>query len=123
MYGHPLLKGCSFTFTPQSMAGAKQPPLLGQKCYGVNLSTIPLSELEQWDRIHLEYVIDAYQKLPDEETFFGSRAHFFDLLMGTKRIRQMIISGASERKIRKTWQKDVKRFLHLRKPYLIYKSH
>lgn len=120
MYGHPLLKGYSFTFTPQSMPGAKQPPLLGQKCYGVNLSTIPLSELEQWDRIHLEYVIDAYRNLSDENTFFGSRAHFFDLLMGTKRIREMIVSGASEREIRKTWHKDVKRFLRLRKPYLIY---
>ncbi len=120
MYGHPLLKGYSFTFTPQSMPGAKQPPLLGQKCYGVNLSTIPLSELEQWDRIHLEYVIDAYRNLSDENTFFGSRAHFFDLLMGTKRIREMIVSGASEREIRKTWHKDVERFLRLRKPYLIY---
>ena len=120
MYGHPMLQGCTFTFTPQSMPGAKNPPLLGEECRGVDLTSIPMEEIERWDRIHLEYVIDAYQKMGERSDFFGKRARFFDLLMGTPRVREMIIDGASEQKIRRTWQSDLKRYLKQRKPYLLY---
>ncbi len=120
MYGHPRLTGCSFTFIPRSMPGAKQPPLLGQECHGVDLSSLPLAELERWDRIHLEYVLDAYRRMPDEGTFFGHRARFFDLLMGTPCVRQMIVAGASERQIRRTWQTGLRQYLRQRKPYLLY---
>lgn len=120
MYGHPTLQGCSFTFTPRSMPGAKNPPLLGEECQGVDLTSIPMQEIEQWDRIHLEYVIDAYQRMSNKENFFGKRARFFDLLMGTTRVREMITQGATCQQIRRTWQSDVKRFLRQRKPYLLY---
>ena len=120
MYGHPSLTGCRFTFTPRSVPGAKNPPLLGEECQGVNLSTLPLSQLERWDRLHLEYVLDAYRRMPDKEEFFGPRAHFFDLLMGTPRVRQMIQAGASERQIRRTWRRALHRYMRQRKPYLLY---
>lgn len=120
MYGHPTLQGCSFTFTPRSMPGAKNPPLLGEECQGVDLTSIPMQEIEQWDRIHLEYVIDAYQRMSDKENFFGKRARFFDLLMGTTRVREMITQGDTCQQIRRTWQSDIKRFLRQRKPYLLY---
>lgn len=120
MYGHPTLQGCSFTFTPRSMPGAKNPPLLGEECQGVDLTSIPMQKIEQWDRIHLEYVIDAYQRMSDKENFFGKRARFFDLLMGTTRVREMITQGATCQQIRRTWQSDIKRFLRQRKPYLLY---
>ena len=38
VYGHPDYKGSNYSFTPQSISGAKNPPLLGKKCYGVDLS-------------------------------------------------------------------------------------
>ena len=79
-----------------------------------------MDEIERWDRIHLEYVIDAYQKMGERSEFFGKRARFFDLLMGTPRVREMIIKGASEQEIRRTWQSDLKRYLKQRKPYLLY---
>ncbi|MGN0233861.1 MAG: exo-beta-N-acetylmuramidase NamZ domain-containing protein [Bacteroidaceae bacterium] len=120
MYGHPMLEGCSYTFTPRSMPGAKNPPLLGEECHGVDLTSIPMEEIERWDRIHLEYVIDAYQRMRDKKHFFGKRARFFDLLMGTTRVREMIASGASCQEIRHTWQSDVRQFLRQRKPYLLY---
>lgn len=120
MYGHPTLQGCSFTFTPRSMPGAKNPPLLGEECQGVDLTSIPMQEIEQWDRIHLEYVIDAYQRMSNKKNFFGKRARFFDLLMGTTRVREMITQGATCQQIRRTWQSDIKRFLRQRKPYLLY---
>ncbi len=120
MYGHPSLVECRFTFTPRSMPGAKNPPLLGEECHGVNLSTLPLRRLGRWDRIHLEYVLDAYRRMPDKDNFFGPRAHFFDLLMGTPRVRQMIQAGASERQIRRTWSKGLRQYKRQRKPYLLY---
>ena len=103
------------------MPGAKNPPLLNQECRGVDLSALPMDKLERWDRIHLEYVIDAFQRMEDKDNFFGSRAHFFDLLMGTSRVRQMIMEGASEKKIRRTWKSGLKHYLHQRKPYLLYR--
>lgn len=120
MYGHPSLVGCRFTFTPRSMPGAKNPPLLGQECHGVNLATLSLRRLERWDRIHLGYVIDAYRRMPDKDNFFGPRAHFFDLLMGTPRVRQMIQAGASERQIRRTWSRELRQYKRQRRPYLLY---
>lgn len=120
MYGHPELRGCSFSFTPRSMPGAKNPPLLNQECHGVDLSALPMDKLERWDRIHLEYVIDAYERMEDKDNFFGPRAHFFDLLMGTSRVRHMIMEGASEKKIRRTWKSGLKHYLRQRKPYLLY---
>lgn len=120
MYGHPLMTRCNFTFTPRSMPGAKQPPLLGQECRGVSLTGLSMRKLERWHRLHLEYVVDAYRRMPDGETFFGSRAHFFDLLLGTPRVRDMILEGASARRIRRTWRTDVHRFCQQRRPYLLY---
>lgn len=120
MYGHPSLVGCHFTFTPRSMPGAKNPPLLGEACQGVDLSSLPLGRLERWDRIHLEYVLDAYRRMPAGQEFFGPRAHFFDLLMGTPLVRQMIVAGATERQIRRTWREGLRRYMRQRKPYLLY---
>ena len=40
--------------------------------------------------------------------------------MGTSRVRQMIVEGASEKDIRRTWKSGLKRFLRQRKPYLLY---
>ena len=102
------------------MPGAKNPPLLNQECRGVDLSSLPMDKLERWDRIHLEYVIDAFQRMEDKDNFFGPRAHFFDLLMGTSRVRHMIMEGASEKKIRRTWKSGLKHYLRQRKPYLLY---
>jgi uncharacterized protein YbbC (DUF1343 family) len=36
VYGHPDIKGATFSFTPRSVAGAKYPPLLDKECYCVD---------------------------------------------------------------------------------------
>lgn len=37
VYGSPLLPDKGFSFTPESVPGAKNPPLIGVKCYGIDL--------------------------------------------------------------------------------------
>ena len=37
VFGSPILPDKGFSFTPESVPGAKNPPLLGEKCYGTDL--------------------------------------------------------------------------------------
>lgn len=118
VYGHPMMSGCSFSFTPRSMPGAKNPPLLGKKCHGRDLREIADEEIIAGG-INLDYVIDAYRNsgMKRAGQFFTS---FFDKLIGNANVRRMIESGASADEIRRTWADDVERFKLQRKPYLIY---
>ena len=72
MYGHPSYKGATFEFTPRSTAGAKNPPLKDQKCYGVDLRGVD-DEVVIAAGFNLEYVIDAYHNLDMGEKFFNGR--------------------------------------------------
>ena len=116
VYGHPNMKGYDFSFTPRSVPGAKNPPQLDKKCYGVDLRG--MSNEEIWKRgLDLTYVIDAYRNLNMDDHFFRS---FFELLMGTDTIRKMIKQGKSADEIKATWKDDVENFKVQRKPYLLY---
>ena len=120
IYGHPDMVGCTFTFTPESVPGAKNPPLLGQLCRGVDLRDIP-DEVIIESGMTLSYVIDAYNKLGRPEDFFGN-GRFFDRLAGNGWMRRMIIEGASAEDIRQAWLPDVETFKKTRKPYLLYEE-
>lgn len=116
VYGHPSMTGRSFEFTPRSVPGAKNPPLLGQLCRGMDLRS--LSEEEAIARgVNLEYLIDAYRDLGIGDKFFTP---FFEKLIGRGDIRGMIERGCSADEIRATWADDVARFREQRKPYLLY---
>ncbi len=116
VYGHPQYKGSDFSFTPRSVPGAKNPPLLNKKCYGVDLRDVP-NELIRENGFDLSYVIDAYNNLNMGEKFFTS---FFEKLVGVDYIRQDIIAGKPAAEIRKKWTSDVETFKQQRKPYLLY---
>ncbi|MBR1803424.1 MAG: DUF1343 domain-containing protein [Muribaculaceae bacterium] len=119
VYGHPQMKGYDFSFTPRSRFGAKNPPCLDQLCHGVDLHRMdPEAAIAQG--INLEYVIDAYRNLNMGEKFF---TRFFDLLMGRRDIKQMIMDGKSAAEIKASWADDVARFKQQRQPYLIYPPH
>lgn len=116
IYGHPAMKGYSYSFTPVSKPGAKNPPLLGKRCYGKDLST--LSESAIYNKgIDLSYLIDAYKNLKMKDKFFTP---FFEKLMGVDYVRKMIESGKTAAEIKAKWQNDVKKFKKQRKPYLLY---
>ena len=114
----PNMTGYSYSFTPHSVPGAKNPPQLGKLCHGVNLSN--MSDEEIWKRgIDLSYVIDAYRNLNMDDHFFRS---FFELLIGTDYVRKMIKEGKSAEEIKARWKDDVEKFKVQRKPYLLYEE-
>lgn len=116
IYGHPDMKGRSFSFTPRSMAGAKNPPQKDQLCHGVDLGG--MSEEEAIAQgINLEYIIDAYRDLGLGDKFFRN---FFELLIGRGDIRGMIEAGKNADEIKATWAGDVARFKDQRRKYLLY---
>lgn len=119
MYGHPNMKGCSYSFTPRSVEGAKNPPQLDQECFGMDLRTEPSDEEVNAAGINLEYVIDAYRNLHMGDHFFRS---FFELLIGRDYVRKMIKEGASADEIKAMWADDVATFKEQRKPYLLYEE-
>ena len=122
VYGHPDYAGSEFSFTPRSMAGAKNPPLKDKLCYGVDLR---LKDDEQIiaEGFNLEYVIDAYRNLNVSdgvgERFFTS---MFELLVGVDYVREMIIAGHSADEIRAVWQAELEEFKALRRQYLLYEE-
>lgn len=116
VYGHPDMKGYSYSFTPRSIPGAKNPPQLNKLCHGVDLSG--MSDEEIWKRgLDLSYVIDAYRNLNIGDKFFTS---FFEKLIGVDYVRRMIEDGKDADEIKACWQDDVKKFKEQRKPYLLY---
>ena len=115
-YGHPNFKGSDFSFTPRSVPGAKNPPLLNRKCYGVDLRNVSYEQIWEYG-FDLSYVIDAYKNLKMGDKFF---TNFFEKLVGVDYIRQDIIAGKSAREIKEKWFCDVLRFKQQRRPYLLY---
>ena len=118
IYGHPNMLGYDYTFTPQSIPGAKNPPQLNRICHGVNLSE--LSNEEIWKKgVDLSYLIDAYRNLNMDDYFFRP---FFELLTGRDYVRKMIKQGKNADEIKAMWKEDVEKFKIQRKPYLIYEE-
>lgn len=116
VYGHPDMTNRTFEFTPRSVDGAKNPPLLDQLCHGVDLRTVSDEEAIA-QGINLDYLIDAYHNLNIGDKFF---TQFFEKLVGRGDIRTMIENGMSADEIKATWADDVKKFREQRRPYLLY---
>ena len=116
IYGHPDMKGYSFSFTPHSLPIASNPPQKDKLCYGVNLSTLSGEEIRK-KGIDLSYLIDAYRNLNMGDRFFSP---FFENLIGVDYVRKMIEQGKSAVEIEAMWQDDVAKFKQQRKSYLLY---
>ena len=116
IYGHPDLKGRTFTFTPRPTPGAKHPPLEGRLCRGEDLSRLPLDEARMTG-FSLQYVIDACADLGLGESFFTP---MFEKLVGVGWIREMILDGATDAEIRARWEPEAAAFRQLRAKYLLY---
>ena len=117
--GAPAYESISaFSFIPIAMAGANNPPLKNQTCYGWNLQMSPESAYQQINsKINLNLLITAYTQYPDKNKFFTS---FFDKLAGNDKLRQQIINGESESQIRASWQHGLNQFKLIRQKYLLY---
>ena len=121
VYGHPDMTGYDFEFTPTSRPGAKTPPQMDKLCHGVDLHNLDAEDIIA-KGINLEYLIDAHRNLTANGKQFYLKSNFFDLLMGTKSVREMIAQGMSAAEIKATWQGDVDLFKVQRKPYLLYEE-
>jgi len=117
VYGTPHLPDRGFSFTPESVPGATNPPLLGVKCYGTDLRDATKNGLVPKPKVNLEWVIAAYRDFPDKDKFFTS---YFDKLAGGTLIREQIIQGMSAEQIRETWKAGLDEFGKIRSKYLIY---
>lgn len=118
IYGHPDMTNRNYSFTPRSMPGAQNPPQLGKRCRGVDLSGIS-DEDAIAQGINLAYLIDAYRDLNIGDKFFTS---FFEKLIGRGDIRKMIENGMTADEIKATWAADVAKFRVQRRPYLLYEE-
>ena len=115
VYGHPQMRG-DYDFTPQSTTAAPDPPCLGQRCHGYDLSGLGMEELRS-KRIDLTYLITAYRESGLGDKFFTP---FFEKLIGVDYVREMIVAGKSAEEISKMWEGDVEKFKAMRRPYLLY---
>jgi len=111
-YGAPFFPKSNFSYIPQPNFGSKYPKHQGKICYGVNLT-----KTKRLNFVNIKYVIDAYNKTPKSEIFFGST---FTVHAGTTKLEQQIKEGYTAEAIHKSWQPAIKTFKKIRSNYLIY---
>jgi uncharacterized protein YbbC (DUF1343 family) len=117
VFGSPELPDRGFSFTPESVPGAKNPPLLGVKCYGTDLRDALKKRVVPKPEINLGWIISAYNDFPQKDKFFTS---YFDVLAGGPALREQILKGMSAKEIRETWKAGLTEFSKIRNKYLLY---
>lgn len=117
VYGSPDLPDKGFNFTPESVPGAKNPPLLGVKCFGTDLRNAMVEKLVPAPEINLDWIIDAYRSFPEKDKFF---IPYFDVLSGGPVLREQIQKGMTSDQIRVTWKEGLEKFAKIRQKYLLY---
>jgi uncharacterized protein YbbC (DUF1343 family) len=118
VFGSPDLPDRGFSFTPESVPGAKNPPLLGVKCYGTDLRDAMKKELVPKPEINLDWIINAFNDFPYKSKFFSP---YFDVLAGGPVLREQIQKGMTASQIHASWQDGLKKFGVIREKYLLYK--
>jgi len=114
--GAPSKKYGIFNFTPSSLPGFDTKPMYQDKeCFGVDLREYPFK-----GGLSLNFILDMYQKADKDKPLFFSRPQWFDLLAGTKDLRNQIIRGMSENEIRASWQTNLDAYKKIRAKYLLY---
>jgi uncharacterized protein YbbC (DUF1343 family) len=118
VYGSPLLPDRGFSFTPESVPEAMNPPHLGVKCFGTDLRNSLTEKLGPSPMINLEWLIEAYKAYPEKNKFFTS---YFDVLAGGPVLREQIQQEMTSKQIRATWKEGLEKFGKIRQKYLLYK--
>ncbi len=120
VYGYPGMKG-GYVFTPRSIPGASlHPKFQGKTCRGEDLTAFAENYPHNPPRIELKWLLSAYHQLKAmgvHPFFRGS----FDRLAGTDSLRLQLEKGYTEKQIRQSWQKGLKKFKKIREKYLLYR--
>ncbi len=117
VYGHPELPG-AFSYTPENIPGvARNPKFEGRLCHGADLRDF--NPEAGWTRIHLKFLLEAYEAFPRKEEFFTK---YFNTLAGCDTLRMQIEAGWDEERIRASWQGELEQYKLKRRKYLIYEE-
>ncbi|HEY9169076.1 MAG TPA: DUF1343 domain-containing protein [Lutibacter sp.] len=111
-YGAPFFPKSNFTYTPQPNPGSKNPKHLGKLCYGVNLKNT-----KRMSNVNINWLLDAYSKTPNTESFFGSS---FTAHVGNTELEIQIKNEISAKEIQNSWQPEIAVFKIVRAKYLLY---
>ena len=115
--GYPDKRFGSIVYTPQIKLGEDSNPRhKGKLCYGTDYTSVSLPKRQ----IALGPLLDYYRKADSLGLQLINQRQLFDLLAGTKKLRQQISSGLSEEEIRASWQAGLKDFQAKRARYLLY---
>ena len=118
MFGHPKMQNTTYEFIPRSISGAaKNPPYLGEKCFGYLLSTAETPYFNTDKKLELRWLLQAYKNFPEKETFFNN---YFKNLAGNTELQKQITEGKEEEEIRKSWEPALSEYKKIRKKYLLY---
>lgn len=129
IFGHPSLPKNLYAFTPVANAGASDPKLKDQLCYGWSLPDDTEQILQEIDNhIQIKYLLQTYKLFPDKENFFikpkkndiKPADYFFNKLAGNADLMQQILDGKTEKEIRASWEPKLNAFKKIRKKYLLY---
>lgn len=129
IFGHPSLPKKLYSFTPMPNAGAKEPKLKGQICYGWNIAGTPEQVYKSVNgRIQLKWLLQAYKMFPKKDSFFlkpksgKEEDYFFNKLAGNAELMKQIKAGKTEAQIKKSWEPGLIKFRAIRKKYLMYEE-
>lgn len=117
IYGSPLLPDRGFNFIPERLPESTNPPLLGEKCYGIDLRDAIENKLVPSPGINLQWIIDAYNDYPEKENFFTA---YIERLAAGPELREQIQKGMTAEEIRNSWKEGLEEFGKIRERYLLY---
>ena len=118
--GYPDKHFGSIVYTPQIKIGEDSNPRhKGRLCYGTDYTSVSLPKRQ----IALGPLLDYYRKADSLGLQLINQRQLFDLLAGTKKLRQQLSSGLSEEEIRASWQAGLKAFQAKRTRYLLYNDY
>ncbi|MFT4686174.1 MAG: hypothetical protein ACI92C_002128 [Neolewinella sp.] len=119
LYGHPKFSAGDIRFAPTPGPGSATPKLKGQLCRGFDLTLMPTAAAHR-PTLQLDYLVNAYNDLNDQDITFFTRPDFFDLLAGTDELRKRIIAGDSAGAIRAGWAAELADYRVMRSRYTLY---
>lgn len=115
--GYPDKRFGNIVYTPQIKLGEDSNPRhKGKLCYGTDYTSVSLPKRQ----IALGPLLDYHRKADSLGLQLINQRQLFDLLAGTKKLRQQLSSGLSEDEIRASWQAGLKAFQAKRARYLLY---
>lgn len=118
--GYPDKRFGSIVYTPQIKLGEDSNPRhKGRLCYGTDYTSVNLPKRQ----IALGPLLDYYRKADSLGLQLINQRQLFDLLAGTKKLRQQLSSGLREEEIRASWQAGLKDFQAKRARYLLYNDY